>query len=107
MLLTLASIKPDIAETNVHEEPATELEKQLTEIWKHLFQRESVGRNEDFFGIGGHSLLAARLVAEIDNRLGIRISISKVLQAPTIASLARQIEPVYPAAAMISPDSTR
>ncbi|GAA3291554.1 hypothetical protein GCM10020295_08660 [Streptomyces cinereospinus] len=47
-----------------------------------------MGRTDDFFRAGGHSLLAARLVAQVNEAFGVEVPISTFLQRPTVASLA-------------------
>ncbi|MFZ0218715.1 MAG: amino acid adenylation domain-containing protein [Candidatus Aquirickettsiella sp.] len=68
--------------------PQTELEKQLTDIWSELFEIEEIGVHDNFFRIGGHSLLALRLVRLIEKKLGQKVSLANVFKYPTIKSLA-------------------
>ncbi|MFK8101397.1 MAG: amino acid adenylation domain-containing protein [Saprospiraceae bacterium] len=68
-----------------------EMERQLVEIWQALLQVERVGVNDNFFEIGGHSLLAIRLMAQIDKRMGVAFPVSILFEAPTIATLAKQV----------------
>jgi thioesterase domain-containing protein/acyl carrier protein len=72
--------------------PRSELELQLVCLWEEVLGRQPVGIHDDFFEIGGHSLLAAVLVSKIKERLGCRLSLAALLQAPTIAQLAARIE---------------
>jgi thioesterase domain-containing protein len=74
-----------------HAEPlpvAGEEQALLAEIWRDVLGVQEVGVNDNFFDIGGHSLLAARLTAQIQNATGRRIPVSAIFRAPTIASLA-------------------
>lgn len=66
----------------------TETERSLTELWKSLLGRDSVSVHDNFFAIGGHSLLAMKLVARMSETLAIRLPIRVVLSSPTIAELA-------------------
>ena len=50
--------------------PATALEQTLCRIWSELLQVEFVGLDDDFFAIGGHSLLAVRMFSRIHDVLG-------------------------------------
>jgi len=60
----------------------------LTDIWKDVLGIEKVGIHDNFFDIGGHSLLAAHLTAQIQQVTGHRIPVSAIFRAPTIEGLA-------------------
>ena len=60
----------------------------LAEIWKDVLGVQEIGIDDNFFDIGGHSLLAARLTAQIQNATGRTIPVSAIFRAPTIATLA-------------------
>ncbi len=68
--------------------PRTELERQLAVIWCDLLKRDSISVHDDFFALGGQSILAARMVVEVKRTLDTRISVSTVAFARTIAELA-------------------
>lgn len=63
--------------------------EQLLEIWKKVLGVASLGIHDNFFDMGGHSLLAARLIREIEKATGQRIRVSAIFRAPTIAAFAR------------------
>jgi amino acid adenylation domain-containing protein len=67
------------------------IEKRLTEVWSHLMKRTQVGINDDFFNIGGDSLMAIDLFCWIEKEYGKRISPAMIYQYPTIAQLAELI----------------
>ena len=69
--------------------PRTELEHQLARLWQQAFGRERIGVRDNFFDLGGHSLQAVRLSAEIDKLFGRKLPIAVMFQAPTIELLAR------------------
>ncbi|GJM33275.1 MAG: hypothetical protein DHS20C18_22760 [Saprospiraceae bacterium] len=68
--------------------PRNQTETALVEIWERLLKREKVGILDNFFEIGGHSLMAIRVVAQIRKTLGIEITIKDVFNYPTIETLA-------------------
>jgi amino acid adenylation domain-containing protein len=72
--------------------PRTEYERRLVEMWKELLQKDEVGIADDFFALGGHSLLAVMLVTRIKHQLGIELSLTRVLERPTIEALAKCLE---------------
>ena len=80
--------------------PRNELEQQLAEIWKCVLKVEHIGVEDDFFALGGHSLMAVRLFDAIENATGQRLPLSTLVEAPTIAQMARFLsERQRPAAA--------
>jgi amino acid adenylation domain-containing protein len=72
--------------------PQTPVEKLLAVIWTDLLGVKTIGVNDNFFELGGHSLLAVRLFAQIEKRLGKRLPLATLFQAPTIARLAAVIQ---------------
>jgi amino acid adenylation domain-containing protein len=72
-------------------EPRDELERELVAIWKDALGRETVGIRDDFFDLGGHSLMAVGLFAEIEKRLGKKLPIATLFQTATVEELAQAI----------------
>jgi len=66
----------------------TALEKRLVEIWEDLLNVRPIGIHENFMDIGGDSILAVRLFAQIEDTLGTRLSEVALWEAPTIEKLA-------------------
>lgn len=75
--------------------PRTPLEKVLADIWANTLGLEQVGIEDDFFAIGGHSLLAAQVIYRLQAALKLDISISRLFELPTIAALAEYLTPLY------------
>ena len=71
---------------------ATLLELELIRIWQEVFHRENIHREDNFFALGGDSLLAARMVLEIEKRYECALPIAALFQAQTIEALARRLE---------------
>jgi aspartate racemase len=72
--------------------PQTEVERLLATIWTGLLEVSEIGINDNFFEVGGHSLLAVRLFARIEKRFGKSLPLATLFQAPTIAQLAAILE---------------
>jgi amino acid adenylation domain-containing protein len=72
--------------------PQTETEKKLADIWAKLLKVERVGINDDFFDLGGHSLMAMRAVSQIGEMFDLNLPLAVLLEAPTIAALAKKVQ---------------
>jgi len=72
--------------------PLNAVEQRLQIIWQRLLEAEPVGRDDDFFDLGGDSLGAARMAAIMEEQFNVSIPETMLLEAPTIAQLARVIE---------------
>ncbi|MGK5094321.1 beta-ketoacyl synthase N-terminal-like domain-containing protein [Deltaproteobacteria bacterium TL4] len=72
--------------------PRTPKEQKIAAVWKNIFGIKEVGIYDNFFDIGGDSLLASHLVAQLCKTLETELSLQSFLNAPTIAELAEIIE---------------
>jgi amino acid adenylation domain-containing protein len=73
-------------------EPQTLLQQQLTDMWEKVLGVRPVGIHDDFFDLGGSSLLAFEMADEVERRLGPRISLSAMLESSTVEHLADAIQ---------------
>ena len=69
-------------------EPRTETEKKLAEIWSELLQTERVGRTEDFFELGGDSLLAITMINRVEEAFHAGISVKEIMEHSILEQLA-------------------
>jgi amino acid adenylation domain-containing protein len=72
--------------------PRTALERQLAGIWQEVLRRKRVGIRDDFFALGGHSLLSTHLVSRLEQTYGRQLSVRLIFDAPTIAQLAEKLD---------------
>jgi hypothetical protein len=72
--------------------PRDEVQNKLCEIFAELLGRSDVDVDEDFFRIGGHSLLAARAAARIGDAFGVNLDLSTFLENPTVIGLAARVD---------------
>lgn len=70
----------------------TETERELLEIWKNLFGFKNLGIEDNYFTLGGDSLVATRLISEVQKTFGCKISISTIFENLTVESLSKAIE---------------
>ncbi len=74
------------------EKPKNELQIKLTWIWQKVLGLSSIGIQDNFFDLGGHSLAAVRVFSEIESALGCRLPLATLFKAPTIEQLSELIE---------------
>jgi len=72
------------------------VESVVTQIWRDLLGLDDVGLDEEFFDLGGHSLIAIRLMSRLNRDLGVRLELADLLSAPTIETLAARLREVDP-----------
>ena len=72
-------------------QPRDSVESQLVKLWEAVLNKRPVGIEDDFFELGGTSLLAARLFAQIEEDFKLRIPLVTLVQASTIKKLAKVI----------------
>jgi acyl carrier protein len=82
--------QPDVAAALDYVAPETETELTLAQIWSSLLRIDAavVGKNSNFFALGGHSLLLVRLVTMIRTQFGLEISMREVMELPDLEALA-------------------
>lgn len=69
--------------------PHTDMERRIAAIWQELFQLETISLDDNFFDLGGHSLLLVQAHRKLQTALKTTLPILSLLQYPTIRSLAR------------------
>ena len=72
----------------VHVGPRNDIEQKLVDIWQSLIRIDKIGVHQNFFEIGGHSLLMIRLITKMQLAFGANIPIKTIFQYPTISSMA-------------------
>ena len=68
--------------------PRNDLERKLAEIWQRALRQKSIGVTDSFFDLGGSSIQAYEIMGEIAQELGVELSVSNFLEAPTIEAQA-------------------
>ncbi|WP_416209758.1 amino acid adenylation domain-containing protein [Nostoc sp. LEGE 06077] len=83
-------IRPNLEETFVA--PRNPIEEKLASIWAELLGIEPIGINDNFFNLGGHSLIAAQMLSRIRDGFQVELFFHHIFANPTIAALAALIE---------------
>jgi amino acid adenylation domain-containing protein len=71
--------------------PRTPLEETIAAVWREVLGVPRVGVHDDFFALGGNSLVALRLIARIRQAAGAEVPVAALLQGPTVEQLARTV----------------
>jgi amino acid adenylation domain-containing protein len=82
-------LRPELA--NNYQAPQSEVEKLIAKVWKQALQLERVGVHDNFFDIGGHSLLVVQVSNQLREILNWDLSVVEIFQNPTIKSLAEHL----------------
>jgi amino acid adenylation domain-containing protein len=72
--------------------PRTEVQATLADIWADLLRTRRVGIHDPFFDLGGHSMLAARMLARVREAFGVKLPLRAIFQAQTIEALSAHVE---------------
>src|SRR5262249_21268414 len=89
------------------DQPRTQTEMVLAEIWAKIFGLPDVGRDEDFFHLGGDSLIGAIIAAEVYAALGFGLNLAAIADHPTVSALAAFIDANRTTAAAKTPAVVR
>jgi acyl carrier protein len=73
-------------------EPKTELEATLAAMICELLHLDTVSTDENFFVLGGHSLLGAQLLARARDRFGVEMALRSLFEHPTVSEMACEVE---------------
>ncbi len=76
----------------VLEEPRPGTERDLAALWREVLGRYSVGRADDFFALGGHSLSATRMASRISDRFGVEVPLRRLFDQRTLTAQAAWID---------------
>jgi amino acid adenylation domain-containing protein len=72
--------------------PCTPTEELLAGIWAEVLRQERVGRHDNFFALGGHSLVATQVIAQLSQVFPVKLPIHTLFAGPTVAELAEAVE---------------
>jgi len=78
--------------------PGDNTEMLLLEIWEEVLGRRPIRPDQDFFALGGHSLLGARLLARVEKTFGTRLALASFFETPTVARMAARLREGAPIA---------
>jgi acyl carrier protein len=72
--------------------PRTSMERELCSMWIELTANDDIGITDRFLDVGGHSLLASKVVARVKESYGVRIPLRWCIEQPTVSGLAELVQ---------------
>ncbi|MFL6121312.1 phosphopantetheine-binding protein, partial [Actinophytocola sp.] len=89
-----AETSSDTEDATTGAPPRTALEKVVAGAWREALGVDAIGVDDDFFGLGGNSLVAVQLIAALRKAAGVRLPMRSLFETPTVAGLAARIEEI-------------
>ena len=80
------------AEAGGYIAPRSPVEQVLAGIWEEVLGLQRVGMEDDFFALGGHSLIAAQVTSRVLQALSVELSLRVLFERPTVAAMAAEVE---------------
>jgi mycobactin peptide synthetase MbtE len=84
--------EPEITARAAYRDPSTVSERRIAALFSELLGHEKVGVDDSFFDLGGHSLVATKLVTAIRSECGVELGIRDVFELGTVGSLAERVD---------------
>jgi acyl carrier protein len=72
--------------------PRTETENAIANIWKEILKLKEIGIHDNFFDLGGHSLMATQILSRMNSLFQVNVKLRRIFETPTIEELAMIIE---------------
>jgi acyl transferase domain-containing protein/acyl carrier protein len=72
--------------------PQTEVERTIAKIWQEALGQTEVGLDDNFFDLGGHSLIATSILSRIRNAFNISLPLRVIFETPTVRALAEHVD---------------
>ncbi|WP_028805848.1 phosphopantetheine-binding protein, partial [Streptomyces sp. 142MFCol3.1] len=83
---------PEAVATDTYVAPRSEIEEGISAIWGQVLGLDKVGVEDNFFDLGGHSILAVRLISRLQAEYDLDLPVRVAFERPTVAQLAVEIE---------------
>ena len=81
--------RPDLDESFVM--PRTPVEEEIARIWEHVLKIDRVGVYDNFFALGGHSLIATQVISRLSETLEVDLPLRVIFEQPTVAGVAQAV----------------
>ena len=100
-----AALSDPLAPVDTYLAPRTSTEKTLARIWQDVLGVERVGLADNFFDLGGHSLLSTRVIVQVFKRTGVRLD-QPTMVLNTLEQVAREVDQRIPTEPAAAPSAT-
>ncbi len=91
--------RPDLAlAEEAHVPPRTPLQQQVAAIWVDVLKVDRVGLGDNFFLLGGHSLIATQVTSRVQEQLGLAVGLKALFESPDLGGYCAQLEQLTPQA---------
>lgn len=77
---------------DAHRAPSTDTERIVARLWEELLRVDGIGADDNFFDLGGESLLALQLVKRLRDELGVELRVKKLMENLTVAAMAAEAD---------------
>lgn len=67
-------------------------EDQVAEVWRELLELDTVAVDEDFFALGGHSMLAVQVLYRLTELTGVELALEEFFELGTVAEVAAELD---------------
>ncbi|GAA5043787.1 amino acid adenylation domain-containing protein [Nocardia callitridis] len=84
---------PEFVGSAAYRAPSSPVEQAVADVYAELLGAGEVGLDDDFFSLGGNSLLATRVIARINEALDANVMVRELFEAPSVAALATRVVP--------------
>lgn len=103
----LSRLKPSPVSVDIaDDEPLTEMEQLLADTWKEVLSIDSVSVHDNFYEIGGHSLLSIQVISRLERKIGLKVNPREFIYQ-TLGQMATSIERQKPEAIPLIPEEPR
>ncbi len=83
---------PQQAQTKVYVAPRTPTEEVVATIWAEVLRRDHISTQDNFFDLGGHSLMATQVISRLREQFRVEVAMRILFETPTIVELAKAID---------------
>ena len=81
-----------VAPPKLHVEPSTPTEQTIAQIWVEVLHRKQVSLDDNFFDLGGHSLMATQVISRIREKFSVEIALRTLFESPVLKDLAESVD---------------
>ena len=87
---------PEQAQTHTYVAPATSTEHAVAAIWAEVLRRDRISTSDNFFDLGGHSLMATQVISRIREHFQVELPMRVLFEHPTVQAVSRAVETADP-----------